>query len=756
MPRYWPTARAKSAALTTTTASSATGATGCFYAKCVDLDSTPANEWFCARCAEHGVTNAGGGVAQRRAAKRKKANDEKRRANPFFMTPDERRVAAETEAKQALMRDLEAVKQTDAALSTGKKVHHFFAMQKEKAAAAKESGASAASLNPLGLYVLPAPIERAMPPVHITPPIDPTVAEDEAVGRNALASVAGPPRKITREGRFNPSPDATLDSIRRALAPAAVDTEEEQEEEDPGGEEGVDLEEAEDAYLTDAARYVLASEGRWNAGAIVSGELASARGELRARLASLRARGAARAAGRDGSSSTDDSRLDRSTPFDRSRRRRRCPVDGRVRAGRHGSAGVRRRRGSRGSRLARRVVVADFRRGGGDGCETAQGQGKGGKKAAGRGSGGRRDGERGSERRRYERRGVRRVGRRDEREPRNVRAPGDQERRPSRERSFAVRARRFGQDFGRVRRGWRSLGSRCSRLTPRASAAGSRCSASLARRRSRDESAEGATSRKNGAPAASGGFFGKKPAPAAATTSAPAKDTAKKDAKETARNTLILFEEVDVLRGEDRGFMAALAQLIAGAKRPIVLTSNSPSLPSLIDAPLPAGTSGDGLRLARVRFRSPSPADAAVYASLVAAAEGKRVSPGEVASAARLADAGDVRRALLSAQFAASSPAAEMTPTTDPWHDQVAIDGGGRGARVRHQRRRGRRGRADRAGGPARRRRRRLSRPARATMCYEPRSRSEPNRGARDGAPGGGGGRAQARGGCRRRRRRQG
>ena len=138
--------------------------------------------------------------------------------------------------------------------------------------------------------------------------------------------------------------------------------------------------------------------------------------------------------------------------LDRSRRRRRCPVDGRVRAGRHGSAGVRRRRGSRGSRLARRVVVADFRRGGGDGCETAQGQGKGGKRrqegeAAEEGTR-----ERGSKRRRYERRGVRRVGRREQREPRNVRAPGDQERR-ARERSFAVRARRFGQDFGRVRRG---------------------------------------------------------------------------------------------------------------------------------------------------------------------------------------------------------------------------------------------------------------------------------------------------------------
>jgi hypothetical protein len=56
------------------------------------------------------------------------------------MTPHERREAAETEAKQSLKRDLEAVKQTDAALSSGKKTHHFFAMQKEKAALAKETG----------------------------------------------------------------------------------------------------------------------------------------------------------------------------------------------------------------------------------------------------------------------------------------------------------------------------------------------------------------------------------------------------------------------------------------------------------------------------------------------------------------------------------------------------------------------------------------------------------------------------------------
>ena len=637
------------------------GCDGVFHAKCVDLDSTPANEWFCARCAEHGVTNAGGGVAQRRAAKRKKANDEKRRANPFFMTPDERRVAAEREAKQALMRDLEAVKQTDAALSTGKKVHHFFAMQKEKAAAAKESGASAASLNPLGLYVLPAPIERAMPPVHITPPIDPTVAEDEAVGRNALASVAGPPRKITRDGRFNPSPDATLDSIRRALSPpAAVDTEEEQEEEDPGGEEGVDLEEAEDAYLTDAARYVLASEGRWNAGAIVSGELASARGELRARLASLRARGAARAAGRDGSSSTDGSRLDRSTPsIGPAAAAGALWTDAYAPAATDqlvcdgGAArGVRDWLNAWSSRIFAEeagMVVKPPK----DKEKAGNGGRKGKRRKKGRGNAAASDDDTSDEEC-------------DEWDDESSGSLG----------TYAPLVTKRGAPAnglllcGPVGSGKTSavyaaaeeFGFKVLEVNPSRKRSGLEVLSQFGEAtQSRRIGGGGDEQKKQGA-GGIGGFFGKKPAPAATTTSAPAKDTAKKDtAKETARNTLILFEEVDVLRGEDRGFMAALAQLIAGAKRPIVLTSNSPSLPSLIDAPLPAGTSGDGLRLARVRFRSPSPADAAVYASLVAAAEGKRVSPGEVASAARLADAGDVRRALLSAQFAASSPAAEMT-----------------------------------------------------------------------------------------------
>ena len=171
------------------------GCDGTYHAKCVDLTSVPDGEWFCASCVEHGTLSAGAGVERRKSLKRKAARDERRRAaGSFFMTPHERREAAETEAKQSLKRDLEAVKQTDAALSSGKKTHHFFAMQKEKAALAKETGATAASLNPLGLYVLPAPIEQAMPPVHVSPSIDAAVVEDEAVGRHALANVVGPRR----------------------------------------------------------------------------------------------------------------------------------------------------------------------------------------------------------------------------------------------------------------------------------------------------------------------------------------------------------------------------------------------------------------------------------------------------------------------------------------------------------------------------------------------------------------------------------
>lgn len=38
--------------------------------------------------------------------------------------------------------------------------------------------------------------------------------------------------------------------------------------------------------------------------------------------------------------------------------------------------------------------------------------------------------------------------------------------------------------------------------------------------------------------------------------------------------TILLFEDVDLIFEDDRGFMAAVAQLATSAKRPIILTSN--------------------------------------------------------------------------------------------------------------------------------------------------------------------------------------
>ena len=125
------------------------------------------------------------------------------------------------------------------------------------------------------------------------------------------------------------------------------------------------------------------------------------------------------------------------------------------------------------------------------------------------------------------------------------------------------------------------------------------------------------------------------------------------------QNTLILFEEVDVLRGEDRGFMAALATLIRTTKRPIALTSNATSLPGLAGsgAETVAGVGAEGLPLARVRFKAPSAADASAYASLVASAEGVAVPPAAVAAAAAPDESGN-------GNAPAATCAARCTPRT--------------------------------------------------------------------------------------------
>ena len=607
------------------------GCDGIYHAKCVDLTSVPDGEWFCASCVEHGTLSAGAGVERRKSLKRKAARDERRKAaGSFFMTPHERREAAETEAKQSLKRDLEAVKQTDAALSSGKKTHHFFAMQKEKAALAKETGATAASLNPLGLYVLPAPIEQAMPPVHVSPSIDAAVVEDEAVGRHALANVVGPPRALVG---LKPAITSMTPAIKST--PMGSIASMEIEETEPDDSTPMDLEEAEDAYLTDAARFVLASKGRWNARAVASGELAAARGTLRTRLAALKTRAVARC----GANTTLEVQTSNTTlgpaassgsmwtDAYRPNATEQLVCDGGAKNGVRDWLGA----------WSAQIFATDA----GVSKPTRDLPKKGGK---------RRRKAKGSD---------------DESSDEEWDEDDDEMARAT----YAPLVSKKGIPAN----GLLLCGPVGSGKTAAVYAAAEEFGFKVlevnpSRKRSGlevlNQFGEATQSRRIGGgdeqkkPAAStgiGGFFGKKQPSGSQQRAAP-KDTQSKDA---AKNTLILFEEVDVLRGEDRGFMAALAQLVAGAKRPIVLTSNAHSLPSLVDAPLPTGTSGDGLQLARVRFRSPSPADAAVYASLVAAAEGRRVSPGEIAAACE-SKSGDVRRALLSAQFAASNPRASI------------------------------------------------------------------------------------------------
>lgn len=52
-------------------------------------------------------------------------------------------------------------------------------------------------------------------------------------------------------------------------------------------------------------------------------------------------------------------------------------------------------------------------------------------------------------------------------------------------------------------------------------------------------------------------------------------DMALEEAPRQQAMTLLLFEEVDLLPDEDRGFAAAVAQMVAESKRPILLTANS-------------------------------------------------------------------------------------------------------------------------------------------------------------------------------------
>ena len=114
-----------------------------------------------------------------------------------------------------------------------------------------------------------------------------------------------------------------------------------------------------------------------------------------------------------------------------------------------------------------------------------------------------------------------------------------------------------------------------------------------------------------------------------------------KDATPKAIEThsVILFEEIDVKLGTERGFMAALSQICEATKRPVIFTSNTSVLPEL----------SMNLPLARLRFEGLTVRDCATYGALASAAAASAIRPDD-AKALALACKGDLRRTIHNAQ----------------------------------------------------------------------------------------------------------
>ncbi|OUS48619.1 replication factor C, subunit RFC1 [Ostreococcus tauri] len=132
-------------------------------------------------------------------------------------------------------------------------------------------------------------------------------------------------------------------------------------------------------------------------------------------------------------------------------------------------------------------------------------------------------------------------------------------------------------------------------------------------------------------------FFGGTSADANVVNEKPKEKTQEKQDTQS----LILFEEVDIEIASERGFMAALSQIVESTKRPVILTSNTPVLHSLsMDLPL-----------ARVRLDPPTIRECAAYGALVSAAAGAPLRPSDTMSIA-FACKGDLRRTVHNAQLA--------------------------------------------------------------------------------------------------------
>ena len=127
--------------------------------------------------------------------------------------------------------------------------------------------------------------------------------------------------------------------------------------------------------------------------------------------------------------------------------------------------------------------------------------------------------------------------------------------------------------------------------------------------------------------------------------------------------SLLLFEEIDIQLASERGFMAALSQIVENTKRPVVFTSNTSILPDL----------SVNLPMARVRFDAPSVQECTAYGALASAARVRRFD--RATSPPSLACKGDLRRTLHNAQLASCTDGIVTTDSIDQdRHPTVLVD----------------------------------------------------------------------------------
>lgn len=108
---------------------------------------------------------------------------------------------------------------------------------------------------------------------------------------------------------------------------------------------------------------------------------------------------------------------------------------------------------------------------------------------------------------------------------------------------------------------------------------------------------------------------------------------------QVANKSLILFEDVDTVFDEDRGFISTILQLAETAKRPIILTSNNknPVLPRVLDRSV-------------LNFTLPSPGELLPHLHMICTSEKSIVSSHLLEQLIKTC-LGDIRKALMILQF---------------------------------------------------------------------------------------------------------